>query len=148
MNETKLKTLSSKKVVYKYTHCELEPCLMLGVLASAIPFCDHNQSPRNTYQSAMGKQAMGVYVTNFMNRMDKTSLILNYGQIPLIKSRYLEYINNEQIPYGENAIVAIMVYGGYNMEDSVLINEGAVKRGLFNTTYFSCYESSLYYDWQ
>ena len=73
--------------------------------------------------------------------MDKTAVILNQGQKPLVKSRYLEYINNEENSYGENAIVAIACYTGYNMEDSVLINEGALKRGLFRTTYFSVYET-------
>jgi DNA-directed RNA polymerase beta subunit len=68
-------------------------------------------------------------------------VVLNYGQIPLVKSRYLQFINNEQHPYGENVIVAIMVYGGYNVEDSILFNEGSVKRGLFRTTYYNMYES-------
>jgi hypothetical protein len=68
-------------------------------------------------------------------------VILNYGQIPLVKSRYLEYINNEEIPYGVNAIVAIMCYTGYNVEDAILINEGAVQRGIFRTTYYSMYEA-------
>ena len=68
-------------------------------------------------------------------------VILNYGQIPLVKSRYLKYINNEQHPTGENVIVAIMCYSGYNMEDSILVNEGAIKRGLFNTTYYTVYET-------
>ena len=60
--------------------------------------------------------------------MDKMAVLLNYGQVPLIKSRYTRLMNNEEHPYGENAIVAIMVYGGYNVEDSILFNEGAVKR--------------------
>ena len=68
-------------------------------------------------------------------------VVLNNGQTPLVKSRYLKYINNEQHPYGENVIVAIMVYGGYNVEDSILFNEGSVKRGLFRTTYYNMYES-------
>jgi hypothetical protein len=74
-------------------------------------------------------------------RIDKMGVILNYGQIPLIKSRYLEYINNEEQPYGVNAIVAIMAYTGYNVEDAILINEGSVARGIFRTTYFSMYEA-------
>jgi DNA-directed RNA polymerase beta subunit len=73
--------------------------------------------------------------------MDKSALVLHYGQTPLLKSRYLQYINHEKLPCGENAIVAIMCYGGYNMEDSILVNEGALKRGLFNTTYYNTYES-------
>ena len=68
-------------------------------------------------------------------------VILNYGQIPLVKSRYMKYINNEEHPYGENTIVAIMCYSGYNVEDAVLINKGAVDRGLFRTTYYNMYET-------
>jgi hypothetical protein len=74
-------------------------------------------------------------------RMDKMGVILNYGQTPLVKSRYLEYINKEEQPYGVNAIVAIMSYTGYNVEDAILISEGAIKRGLFNTTYYTTYET-------
>ena len=68
-------------------------------------------------------------------------VVLNYGQLPLVKSRYLQYINNEEHPYGENVIVAIMVYGGYNVEDSILFNEGSLKRGMFRTTYYNMYET-------
>jgi DNA-directed RNA polymerase beta subunit len=74
-------------------------------------------------------------------RIDKMGVILNYGQTPLIKSRYLEYVNNEEQPYGVNAIVAIMCYTGYNVEDAILINEGAIQRGIFRTTYYSSYET-------
>jgi len=73
--------------------------------------------------------------------MDKTAVILNSGQIPLIKPRYMKYINNEENPYGENAIVAIMCFTGYNVEDAILVNEGALKRGLFRTTYYTTYEA-------
>jgi hypothetical protein len=68
-------------------------------------------------------------------------VVLNYGQIPLIKSRYMKYINNEEQPYGENVIVAICIFSGYNVEDSILFNEGSVKRGMFRTTYYSSYET-------
>ena len=82
-----------------------------------------------------------MYHTNYQVRMDKTALILNYGQNPLVKTRYLDYLNKEENPYGENAIVAIMCYTGYNVEDAILVNEGALKRGLFRTTYFTTYEA-------
>jgi hypothetical protein len=73
--------------------------------------------------------------------MDKSAVVLNSGQIPIVKSRYMEHINHEENPYGENAIVAIMCYTGYNVEDAILINEGSLKRGLFRTTYYSTYEA-------
>ena len=68
-------------------------------------------------------------------------VVLNYGQMPLVKSRYLEYIHQEEHPYGENAIVAIMCYGGYNVEDAILFNEGSLQRGIFRTTYYNMYET-------
>ena len=71
--------------------------------------------------------------------MDKTSYFLNYGQVPLVKSRYLNYTTREQHPYGINAIVAVMCYSGYNVEDAVIINKNALDRGLFRTTYMSTY---------
>ena len=73
--------------------------------------------------------------------MDKMGVVLNAGQVPLVKSRYLKYINNERVPYGVNAIVAIMSYTSYNVEDAILINKGAVDRGLFRTTYYTTYEA-------
>lgn len=125
----------------KYTHCEIHESLIFGMMCNMIIYPHHNPATRNSFSCGQSKQAVSLYHTNYNMRMDKTAVILNQGQKPLVKSRYLEYINNEENSYGENAIVAIACYTGYNMEDSVLINEGALKRGLFRTTYFSVYET-------
>ena len=96
---------------------------------------------RNCFSCGQSKQATSLYHTNFQMRMDKTAVLLNSGQVPLVKSEYLQYINQEEMPYGENAIVAIMCYTGYNVEDAILVNEASLKRGLFRTTYYSTYET-------
>jgi DNA-directed RNA polymerase II subunit RPB2 len=124
-----------------YTHSEIDPSLIFGVMGNSITFPEHNQLPRDVFSCGQSKQAVSVFHSNYQMRIDKMGVVLNYGQKPLIKSRYLEYINKEEQPYGINTIVAIMCYSGYNVEDAILINEGSVKRGLFNTTYFSSYEA-------
>jgi DNA-directed RNA polymerase II subunit RPB2 len=124
-----------------YTHCEIDPSLIFGVMGNSIIYPESNQLPRNVFSCGQSRQAVSVYHSNFQMRMDKMGVILNYGQTPLIKSRYLEYINKEEQPYGVNAIVAIMSYTGYNVEDAILINEASVKRGIFRTTYYTSYEA-------
>jgi DNA-directed RNA polymerase II subunit RPB2 len=124
-----------------YTNLEIDPSLILGVMGNLIIYPENNPVTRNAFSCGQSKQAVSVYHSNYQMRIDKMGVVLNYGQTPLIKSRYLEYINNEEQPYGVNAIVAIMCYTGYNVEDAILINEGAIQRGIFRTTYYSSYET-------
>ena len=125
----------------RYTHLEIHPSFLLGVLGNQIVFPENNPLPRDLFACGQSKQAISLYNSNYQVRIDKMGVILNYGQIPLVKSRYMKYINNEEHPYGENVVVAIGVYGGYNVEDSILFNEGSIQRGMFRTTYFTMYES-------
>uniref|UniRef100_A0A7S4QHG4 DNA-directed RNA polymerase subunit beta n=1 Tax=Ditylum brightwellii TaxID=49249 RepID=A0A7S4QHG4_9STRA len=122
-----------------YTHCEIHPSMILGICASIIPFPDHNQSPRNTYQSAMGKQAMGIYSSNYQVRMDTMAHVLHYPQKPLCTTRAMEFLHFRELPSGVNCVVAIMVYTGYNQEDSLIMNQSAIDRGLFRSSYYRCY---------
>lgn len=123
-----------------YTHCEIHPAMILGVCASIIPFPDHNQSPRNTYQSAMGKQAMGMYATNYQTRMDTQGFVLYYPQKPLVTTRSMEYLKFRELPAGINAIVAIACYSGYNQEDSLMMNQSSIDRGFFRSIFYRAYK--------
>jgi DNA-directed RNA polymerase II subunit RPB2 len=122
--------------IYRYSHCEIHPSTIFGILASCIPFPEHNQAPRNTYQCAMGKQAIGIYVTNYQRRMDKTAYVLTYPHRPLVDTRLMQMIRLAEIPSGAPLIVAIMSHTGYNQEDSVLVNQGAIDRGMFSATIY------------
>ncbi|KYK58142.1 RNA polymerase II beta subunit [Drechmeria coniospora] len=134
----RLKTRTNP-TTHMYTHCEIHPSMILGICASIIPFPDHNQSPRNTYQSAMGKQAMGFFLTNYSRRMDTMSNILYYPQKPLATTRSMEFLKFRELPAGQNAIVAISCYSGYNQEDSVIMNQSSIDRGLFRSLFFRSY---------
>ena len=128
--------LQNSGAKFNYTHCEIHPSAIFGVLASCIPYPEHNQAPRNTYQCAMAKQAMGVYATNFDQRMDKTAYVLNYPTRPLVDTRLMNFIQLNRIPSGTQIHVAIMSHTGYNQEDSILVNKGALDRGLFLATIY------------
>ncbi|KAK8389706.1 hypothetical protein O3P69_009002 [Scylla paramamosain] len=117
------------EITLKTTHMEIEPFTILGVCAGLIPYPHHNQSPRNTYQCAMGKQAMGTIGYNQRNRIDTLLYNLVYAHKPLVKTRTIELINFESLPAGHNAMVAVMSYSGYDIEDAIIINKASLDRG-------------------
>ena len=123
-----------------YSHAEIHPCVILGSIASTIPFPDHNQSPRNAYQCAMGKQAMGVFAQNYQERFDALAHMLMYPNMPLVSPAMGKHYGAYSMPSGRNIVVAIMAYGGYNQEDSIMINKGSLDRGLFQSVFFRTYK--------
>lgn len=140
VNNEKLKSADE---TINYSHCEIHPTMMLGIAASTIPFCNHNQAPRNVFQSAQVKQAIGIYASNYNDRVDKIGHVLHYPQKPLVTTRSYKYFHFEEIPGGINANIAISVYGGFNQEDSLIFNKGSIDRGLFTSTYYSTVKDDL-----
>ena len=124
----------------EFTHCELHPSMMLGIVASFIPFPEHNQAPRVVYQCAQGKQAMGMFSTNYQKRFDSFGHILWYPQKPLVKTKGGDTLGFDDMPSGINAIVAIACYSGYNQEDSIIMNQSAIDRGLFRSFFYRVYK--------
>jgi hypothetical protein len=120
------------------THCEIHAALILGVSASTIPLPDHNQSPRNVYQSAMCKQAAGMNSTAYLIRTDNAQHI-TFGQRPLVSSDVMSILGGDKLPAGYNVNIAIMNYTGYNQEDSLIFCKEALERGLFRSVIRHCY---------
>ena len=104
------------------THLEIEPFTLLGAVAGLIPYPHHNQSPRNTYQCAMGKQAIGAIAYNQLNRIDTLLYLSVYPQQPMVKTRTIELVGYDKLPAGQNATVAVMSYSGYDIEDALILN--------------------------
>jgi DNA-directed RNA polymerase II subunit RPB2 len=124
----------------EHTHYEVHPSLIIGQMAASIPLSDHNQSPRNTYQSAMGKQSMCVYAGNYAKRLDKNGYMLCSLSRPIVETRSMNILKMHEMPAGMNAIVAIACYGGYNQEDSIIMNRSSVNRGFMRGLYYTMYK--------
>ncbi|MHA1952409.1 MAG: DNA-directed RNA polymerase subunit B [Candidatus Heimdallarchaeaceae archaeon] len=123
------------------SHMEITPSTILGICASLIPYPEHNRSDRNVYEAGMAKQALGIFSANFRYRMDTRAHILHYPQKPLVKTHGMDAIHFESRPAGQNFIVAILSYEGYNMEDALLINKAAIERGLGRSTFYRTYDA-------
>ncbi|KAI9673312.1 MAG: DNA-directed RNA polymerase III core subunit ret1 [Trizodia sp. TS-e1964] len=125
------------------THLEIEPFTILGAVAGLIPYPHHNQSPRNTYQCAMGKQAIGVIAHNQLLRIDTLLYLIVYPQQPMVKTRTIELIKYDKLPAGQNAVVAVMSYSGYDIEDALVLNKASCDRGFGRCQVFRKYSTSL-----
>jgi DNA-directed RNA polymerase II subunit RPB2 len=120
----------NETVYKKYSHCEFHPYTIFGNISSFVPFSEHNQSPRNYYSFSQSRQALGLYCSNYRYRID-LSYLLFHPQKPLVETRGTKYTGLSDLPCGENCIVAILMYTGYNQEDSIVFNQSSIERGLF-----------------
>ena len=139
--ETECLRISMEPFSSKF-HSEIHGITIFSPSASVLPFSDFNQAPRNMFSCQQVKQACSWYNTAFNKRFDTISTWLNYGQRPISQTWTYNPVlgGNGCMPYGENATVALCVYSGYNQEDSILLNEASLKRGMFHTSYYHSYD--------
>jgi len=123
------------------THMEVHPSTIMSMMTSLIPFAPHNQSPRNQLSCSQSKQGISIYATNWKNRFDNTAHVLCYGEMPLTRTIYNNYLGEGKMAYGMNCILAIACWTGYNQEDGIVMNGDAVKRGMFRTMAYRSYEA-------
>jgi DNA-directed RNA polymerase subunit B len=130
-----------EKDTKKHTHLEVFPPAILGAGASIIPYPEHNQSPRNTYESAMAKQSLG-FSTPMMNTSTyvRQHLML-YPQVPIVNTKAMNLLGLEDRPAGQNCVVAVLPFDGYNIEDAIVLSKSSVDRGLGRTFFFRIYDA-------
>ena len=133
--------MSREEVTPEHTHLEIDPASITGVVVSTFPYPDHNSSPRLTMASSMMKQSLGLYSVNFNYRLDSRAHILFYPQVPMVQSRSYSALNFDKRPAGQNFVVAVMSYYGYNMEDAVIINKNSINRALGRSVFYKTYET-------
>jgi DNA-directed RNA polymerase subunit B len=133
--------MAERDLTPEHTHLEIAPAAILGITASLIPFPDHNQSPRNTYEAGMAKQALGIFAANFHLRLDTRGHLLHYPQKPLTTTRAMDIVGFDKRPAGQNFVIAIMSFQAFNIEDALIMNKASVQRGLARSTFFRSYET-------
>ncbi len=133
--------LNYAEIVPDHSHVEITTYTILGICASLIPYAEHNQSPRNSYEAAMAKQALGIHSINFLMRVDSRSHILHYPQKPMVDTRPMDIIGYDLHPSGQNCVVAVLSFEGYNMEDALIFNKASIERGLGRSTFYRIYDA-------
>ncbi|RLF42149.1 MAG: DNA-directed RNA polymerase subunit B [Thermoplasmata archaeon] len=133
--------LKEDDITPEHTHMELDPMCILGIGASLVPYPEHNSSPRITMGAGMGKQSLGFSAANYRIRPDTREHLLHYPQAPIVKTHASKYVKFQQRPAGENFIVAVASFEGYNMEDALIISKASIDRGLARSTFFRTYSA-------
>jgi DNA-directed RNA polymerase subunit B len=137
--ENALVALYEKELTSEHTHLEIDPVDLFGVVTSLVPYGNHDQSSRLNRGSKTQKQALGIYAANYLCRLDTDVSILQYPQKPIVKS--FVYDTLKTYPAGQNLVVAIMTYEGYNMEDALVLNKGSLDRGIGRSFYYRPYSA-------
>ena len=139
--ENCLVAMSPEEATTKHTHLKLYPGAMFGIAASIIPYPEHNQSPRNTYESAMAKQSLGFSTPTFpLSTFVRQHLLVN-PQSPMVRTKSTELLNIDERPFGTNAVVAVLSFEGYNIEDAIVMNKSSIERGFARSFFYRLYEA-------
>lgn len=139
--ESAFVALQEENITNEHTHLEINPSMILGLTTSLVPFSNYGQSSRLNRGSKTQKQALGLYIANYILRMDTDVSVLQYPQRPIVQTVMHDISGYDNHPSGQNVVIAVMSYEGYNMQDSIVVNRGSVERGLARSFYFRPYGS-------
>ena len=139
--ETAYIATDESELTKEHTHIEIAPIVIVGLVTSLVPYANFGGSSRLIRGSKIQKQSLGLYAANYLLRMDTDVSVLQYPQVPITKTFMHDVFNYEKHPAGQNIIIAIISFEGYNMEDAIIINKGSIDRGFARSTFFKPYST-------